>query len=179
MATCGRSISIARSSWTGFRATVRFPKAQKNPSRDFFCWFTSRSSAKRYSDPVHFTRKQTIIMHTLTRSRPHNETFIDKLFTKVQEVSGAFLGWWHHTVTLRHSINASFPTIILTETRGKRHPQSKYDLHLHSSHDMLEVEKPTWAEWRTQMSSRKKSERGYGGEHAVHVRGNYDGKGAL
>jgi hypothetical protein len=87
-------------------------------------------------------------MHTMAKNIVHS----------VAEKARKFL--W---MLMRHSersVNKKFPTIILTEIRRNVHSQTRGDLRLHSSaRDILQVEKPTWAEWREQMSHIKKVKR--------------------
>lgn len=98
-------------------------------------------------------------MHTIITNKNAKGTLFHKVAAKLQEVSQMFKEWQRSPVRSLYAVNENFPTIILTETRGKIHPHTSEGFHLHSSHDILEVKKPTWAEWREQMSHIKKAQR--------------------
>jgi hypothetical protein len=91
-------------------------------------------------------------MHTITTK---NKWII------VRSVAKKARKFWRMLQHSEGSVNTkNFPTIILTEIRRNVHSQTIGDLRLHSSaRDILQVEKPTWAEWREQMSHIKKAKR--------------------
>jgi hypothetical protein len=109
-------------------------------------------------------------MSTLASKHHHDGTVaVNGIAVKIQEIWHSFMGWWHTPIDARHSTHENFPTIILTDTREKIYSPRQSGVRLHSYRDILEVEKPTWAQWRAQLNHMKKAHHSPAKRTRIHV----------